>query len=310
MASLTEFCLITIKMELIEKSNRLQFHYYFNDKSHTIDSIIRNECEKEILHIYKEIANVLGLELTLESLPSEEGGFIETWKFIGKNSVQITLIVSVAAIIISRFPVENKELTKLQIENLKLDNELKRKELEKLNLEFIQDHDKLDKQKIIDSVELINKDYKISWRKSNLYKKLNSYQKIDSVEIVRYKDKEPIGNPRKIPKKEFSKFVLGSDDLPKLETENAVIDVISPAIKKGNFKWKGFYNSEIINFLMNDFQFKSQVLNGAIHFSNKFSIEVEMIQSRKINQDGDIRITNSVVNRVIASIENGNRIEY
>ncbi len=39
-------------------------------------------------------------------------------------------------VIISRFPVENKELTQLQIENLKLDNEIKRKELEKLNLDF------------------------------------------------------------------------------------------------------------------------------------------------------------------------------
>ena len=297
-------------MELIEKSNRLQFHYYFKDNSHTIDSIIRNECEKEILLIYKEIASTLGLELNLESLPTEEGGFKETWKFLGKNSVQITLMVSVAAIIISRFPVENKELTKLQIENLQLDNEIKRKELEKLNLEFIQNDDELDQQKVIDSVELVNKNYKISWRKSNLYKKLNSYPKVDSVEVVRYEEKEPIGSPRKIPKREFSKFILSSDDLPKLETENAIIDVISPAIKRGKFRWKGFYNNEIITFLMDDFQFKSQVLNGDIHFSNKFSIEVEMTQNRKINHDGEIRITNSTVNRVIASIENGNRIEY
>tara|TARA_R110000868_G_scaffold46857_1_gene154395 strand:+ start:902 stop:1795 length:894 start_codon:yes stop_codon:yes gene_type:complete len=297
-------------MELIEKSNRLQFHYYFKDDSHTIDSIIRNECEKEILLIYKEIANTLGLELNLESLPTEEGGFKETWKFLGKNSVQITLMVSVAAIIISRFPVENKELTQLQIENLQLDNEIKRKELEKLNLEFILDDEELDQQKVIDSVELVNKNYKISWRKSNLYKKLNSYPKVDSIEVVRYEDKEPIGNPRKIPKREFSKFILSSDDLPKLETENAIIDVISPAIKRGKFRWKGFYNNEIITFLMNDFQFKTQVLNGDIHFSNKFSIEVEMTQNRKINQDGEIRITNSTVNRVIASIENGKRVEY
>jgi len=297
-------------MELIEKSNRLQFHYFFRDDSHTIDSIIRNECEKEILLIYKEIANTLGLELNLESLPTEEGGFKETWNFLGKNSVQITLMVSVAAIIISRFPVENKKLTKLQIENLQLDNEIKRKELEKLNLEFIQDDNDLDQQKVIDSVELVNKNYKISWRKSNLYKKLNSYPKVDSVEVVRYEDKEPIGKPRKIPKREFSKFILSSDDLPKLETENAIIDVISPAIKRGKFRWKGFYNNEIITFLMDDSQFKTQVLNGDIHFSNKFSIEVEMTQNRKINHDGEIRITNSTVNKVIASIENGNKVIY
>lgn len=115
-----------------------------------------------------------------------------------------------------------------------------------------------------------------SKKKSNLYKKLDGYRKVDSVEIVRYKDKEPIGNPRRIPKKEFPKYILHSDNLPTLKTESAIIDVISPTIKRGNFKWKGFYNNEIISFSMNDLQFKSQVLNGSINFSNKFSIEVDM----------------------------------
>ncbi len=297
-------------MELIEKSNRLQFHYYFNDNSHTIDSILRNECEKEILHIYKEIASTLGLQLTLETFPTEEGGFKETWKFLGKNSVQITLIVSVAAIIISRFPVENKELTQLQIENLKLDNEIKRKELEKLNLDFIQDDAELDQQKVKDSIEFVNKNYKVSWRKSNLYKKLINYQKVNTVEVQRFEEDEPIGNPRKIPRREFSKFILSSDDLPKLELEKAVIDVISPALKSGKFRWKGFYNNEIINFLMDDYEFKNQVLRGEIHFSNRFSIEVEMTQGRKINQDGNVIVTNSIVNKVLASIDKGERIEY
>lgn len=297
-------------MTLIKKSNRLQLHYYFKDDSHTIDSILRNECEKEILHIYKEISNTLGLQLRIESLPTKEGGFIETWGFLGKNSVQITLIVSVATIIISRFPAENKELTKLQIKNLQLDNALKIKELEKLNLDFINHDNELDQQKVVDSVELVNKNYKITWRKSNLYKKLNNYPKIDSINIRRYKEEEPIDKPRKIHRREFSKFILSSDDLPKLELNNALIDVISPALKNGKFKWKGFFDNEIIDFLMNDIKFKSQVLRGDIHFSNRFSIEVKMTQERKINQDGNVKITNSIVNKVIASIDQGERIEY
>ncbi len=61
---------------------------------------------------------------------------------------------------------------------------------------------------------------------------------------------------------------------------------------------------------MDDLQFKTQVLNGDTHFSNKYSLEVEMTQNRKINQDGDIKTTSTIVNKVIASIENGNRIEY
>lgn len=297
-------------MNLIEKSNSLQFHYYFRDNSHSIDSILRNECEKEIIYIFKEISETLGLQLELETLPTEEGGFKETWRFLGKNSAQISLIVSIAAIVISRFPTENKELTTLQIENLKLDNELKRKELERLNLEFLQDNDKINQETVIDSVELVNKNYKVSWRKSNLYKKLNSYQKVDYIEVVRFQDEKPIGTIRKVTKNEFSKFILRSDEIPKLELENAKIDVISPTIKRGKFRWKGFYDNNIINFLMNDFDFSNKVINGQIHFSNRYSIEVDMIQERKINQDGNIIVTNSVVSKVNASIEGENRIEY
>lgn len=297
-------------MGIIEKSDSLQFHYYFKDESHSINSILRNECEKEILYIFKEVSDTLGLELILETLPTEEGGFKEIWKFIGKNSGQITLMVSIAALILSRFPAENKELTKLQIENLKLDNELKRKELEKLNLDFIQDSDQIEQKTLIDSIELLKKNYKISWRKSNLYKKLEKYNKIDSVEVVRFRRDKPVGKPRNVPRKKFTKFILTSDELPVLNVENVIIDVISPALKSGNFRWKGFYNREIINFLMDDNDFKSKVLNGEVHFSNKFSIEVLMTQNRKIDQDGNIKVTNSIVNKVISSMEDGNRIIY
>ncbi|MBN7816250.1 hypothetical protein [Algoriphagus pacificus] len=295
---------------IIERSDRLELHYFFKDESHSIDSILRNECEKEILFIFKEISDTLKLDLRLETSPPEDGGFKEIWNFIGKNSAQISLLVSVAAIIISRFPTENRELTKLQIENLKLDNELKSKELEKLNLKALKEEDELIQDKLIGSVELVNKNYRIAWRKSNFYKKLFGYNKLDSIEILRFKANEPVGKKREVLRNDFKNYILDSDDLPPLSVEKAVIDVISPAIKRGRFKWKGFYNNEIISFDMNDSIFRQQVLKGDVHFSNKFSIEVEMTQERKINQDGGIKITNTSITKVWASVENGNRIEY
>lgn len=297
-------------MVLIGRSDGIQFHYYFNDKSHSINSNLRNECEKEILLIFKEISATLGLELELETLPTEAGGFKETWIFLGKNAGQITLIISVATIIISRFPVENKELNKLQIENLKLDNELKRKELDKLKLDSLNSENQVSKETVVDSVELINKNYKVSWHKSNLYRKLNSYPKVNSVELLRLEQGKPVGSPRTILKNEFSKFILGTDELPKLQLENAKIDVISPAIKRGKFRWKGFYDNAIINFLMNDLTFNEKVLNGAIHFSNRYAIEVTMSQERKIDHEGNIVVTNTIVNKVIASVEGEERIDY
>jgi hypothetical protein len=294
---------------MIENSNSLQLHYFFRDESHSIDAFLRNEAEKELLGIFRDISENLNISIRLETLPTVEGGFKETWKLIGQNSVQITLIVSITAIFLSRFPVENEELTQLQIENLKLDNELKRKELEKLNLEFLNDQKELDEGIVKDTVELVLKNYKVSWRKSNLFKKLQNYHKVDYLEVQRFKDKDPVGPPRKIPRVNFSKFILKSDDLPELEIADATIDVISPALKSGRFRWKGFYQNDIITFEMNDSEFKNQVLRGDIHFSNTFSIEVEMSQKRKIDQDGSIKVTLTTVHKVKATIEYGERTE-
>lgn len=296
-------------MEKIEKSNGIQLHYYFDDDSHSINSIVRNECEKEILHIIKEISETLGIQLDLETLPTEEGGFKEKWKLLGKNSTQISLIVAIALGVLSRFPVENEELTTLQIENLKLDNEIKRKELKKLNLDQLKEDSELDQKTVLDSVNIVNKNYKVSWRKSNLYKKLKNYPKVEYIDVLRLQDDEPVGTPRIVLKNQFSMFILRTDDLPKLELERVKIDVATPAIKR-NFRWKGFYNEKIINFLMEDNEFNNKVFNGKMHFSNRYSIEVEMTQERKINSEGDIIVKDSIVHKVFASIDGESRIEY
>jgi len=296
-------------MELIEKSNGLQFHYYFNDDSHSINSIIRNECEKEILLIVKEISETLELQLEILTLPTEEGGFKEKWKLLGKNAPQITLIVAIALGVLSRFPVENKELTALQIENLQLDNELKRKELEKLKLDNLENDNDLNQKIVSDSITMVNKNYKISWRRSNLYKKLDSYPKVDHIDVTRLQDDEPVGSERTVEKNEFSKFILRSDELPVLKLDRATIDVAAPAIKR-KFRWKGFYNEVVINFLIEDIEFNNKVFSGQMHFSNRYSIEVEMTLERKINQEGNVVITNCIVHKVFAAIEGENRIDY
>lgn len=295
---------------MVESSNGLQLHYFFNDETHTIDSILRNECEKELLFLFKEIAETLDLSLRLETEPTEEGGFIEIWSFLGENTIQITLIISVVTIVLSRFTVENKELTQLQIENLKLDSEIKRQELKKLNLENLREDKDLTDDIVKNSTDLVLKNYKTSWRKSNLFKKLNNYPKVDYIELQRLKDRSSVGPPRKVLKGSFQKFILKSDDLPNLEIEGAIIDVISPTIKPGNFRWKGFYGKEIITFEMNHSRFKHDVLNGNVHFSNTFSIKVNMTQIRKIDQDGNVKVTNTIINRVITTIEHGIEREF
>lgn len=283
---------------IIEKSNRLQLHYFFYDDSHGFDAIVRNECEKELLQVYKEIANTLNLKLLIEAEAPKDGGFVEFWTFIGENAVQITVLVSAAAIFLSRIPVENKKLTRLQIENLELENEIKRKELDSLRLKS-KTEDEISRELISKVVELLNLNYKIIWRRSNFYKKVIQYRRIEKISSQRYLGNEPIGKERMNKRSVFPRFILDNDELPDITTENAVIDLISPVLKSGRFQWKGFFNSDIINFEMLDNDFGRMVQHGEIRLNNKVSITTRLQQSRKIDENGNIRTFKSRVLEVL-----------
>lgn len=289
---------------MVLKSNQLQLHYYFSDNSHGFDAIVRNECEKELLNLYHDIAKNLDFKLLVQSEPPKDGGFIELWKFLGENPNQVTLIVSAIAIILSRMPVENKKLTKLQIENLKLDNELKKKELKELKLKTKNEND-IDEELIKKVVELLLINYKITWRRSNFYKKIAQYKRIHKISNHRLLNGETVGNEREIPQKEFYNFVLSSDELPKNEIEEAVIDLISPVLKSGNFYWKGFYNNDIINFQMSDPNFKLMVQHGQIPLNNKVILNTILVQDQKIDENGEIKVTKCSVTLVIKYSVNG-----
>lgn len=289
---------------MLSKSNQLEVHYFFSDNSHGFDALVRNECEKELIHLYHDVAKTLDFKLLVQSEPPKNGGFVELWKFIGDNPNQITLIVSAIVVILSRIPVENKKLTKLQIENLELDNELKRKELQGLQLKTKKE-DEIDDELIKKVVDLLILNYKIIWRRSNFYRKVSQYKRIYKISNHRFSDGQPVGNDREVSRNEFYNFVLSSDDLPENEIEEANIDLISPVLKSGNFHWKGFYNNEIINFEMIDSAFKTMVQHGEILLNNKVILTTILIQNRKIDENGQIKITKSSVTLVIKYSVNG-----
>lgn len=280
---------------MINRANKIELHYFFRDESHAMNAFIRNDCEKELLTIFKEIIASLDINVDIESEALTEGGLREIWKFLGKNGVQITLILTIVGLLLSRIPVGNKELLNLQIENLKLDNEIKRQKLKKIKNEIKSDED-LTEDVVERVIEILDNDYKIIWHKSNFYKKLNQYPKITKLTTRKLNEhNEPVESEKPIERQQFRSFILRSDTFPPNRDEDAVIDIISPVLKKGNFSWKGFYNGEIINFEMADTEFKNSVLNKEIEFVNGTTIKCVLHQSRKIDETGLIKIVQSKV---------------
>ena len=291
---------------MIKPANKIELHYFFRNDSHTMNAFVRNECEKELLTIFKEVILSLDIDVDVESEAFTEGGLKEIWKFLGKNGVQITFIVTVFGLVLSRIPVENKELVKLQIENLELDNELKRQELKKIKNE-VKAEEELTGEIVERVLEILDKDYKIVWHKSNFYKKLNLYPKVIKLTTQRLNEhNEPVEEEQTIERQQFGSFILRSDTFPPNIDEEAVIDIISPVLKKGNFSWKGFYKGEIINFEMSDQDFKDSVLNKKIEFINGTAIKCVLQQNRRINETGLVKVVQSKVLTVFEVITGEN----
>lgn len=287
-------------------ANKIELHYWFNDDSHTMDAIIQNKCETEFLAILKEISSKLKVDIIIETEPLAEGGLRRFFKVLSKSenkNVAITtaLVTSIlTAIIVTPISssvgktaetiiekiFEDKELKELEKEGLRLDNETKRLNNEKLKIEI----ENL-KQETQSNVQKLDSSNVIKKRRSNFYEALESYSKVKKITFsVNDKNNEPLLSEM-VSKNDFKKFIFATDDLEPLEIDNAVIEIISPVLKKGNYKWIGIYNSELISFNMKSNEFKTRVQIGEIEFKNGSSINCELEIKRKMDGEGLVKNT-------------------
>jgi hypothetical protein len=279
-----------------ELYNQIELHYFFVDESHGFDAFVRNECEKELLNLFREVSEDLDIKVFIEVEPPETGGFIEIWEFIGTNTEIITLLVSVLTLIVSRFPVQNKKLTQLQIENLDLDNQLKKEELRKLRIKNLEE---IDEQLLNSLISLLLRDYKIVWRRSNFFKKITQYKRINKITVNKLNNFKPSSEAETLRLDDFEKYILFDENIPDVTNNTEEIDLISSALKQGKFRWKGFLNKQIIDFEMHDENFKRHVFQGDITHNNKIKLKVILNHSRKIDDTGRIKITKYYVTKVV-----------
>ncbi|CAI2311035.1 conserved hypothetical protein [Vibrio parahaemolyticus] len=285
----------------IAHSTKLQMHYYLENGSHSMDAIARNKCESEVLAIVQEIAKVLNTQIVIEAEAWKEGGLRDIWAFTNANAAVISVIVSIAGIVISRIPTTDPELEQLQKEDLKLSVLERRINLAKLQKEV--EEDKVTQDTVEKVASLVDTNYKVVTRKSNFYKQLNNTPKITKVGINGLdKEGEEAFKEAMVQRSDFKRFILHSNSLPVQIEDNAVIEIISPVLRNGRHKWKGIYKGESISFSMNDQDFKRDVLSEQISFTHGAAIKCVLHIHRKLDEVGDVVVTGYSVDTVI---ENG-----
>ena len=74
-------------------ANKFQMHYYFGDDSHTMDALVRNRCEAEVIAILTEIAKTLDESILIECEAHREGGLRDIWQLANANAGVLSVIV-------------------------------------------------------------------------------------------------------------------------------------------------------------------------------------------------------------------------
>ena len=240
-------------------------HYYLNDDSHSMNAFVRNAMEKDFLNIVNTISSSLNLKIELESRAAKEGGFIEILDIIEAHPVSSTIIVSSAGYAIKRFL--EYLLTGAYKKN-KLENE-------KLELEIL----KLKKESA--SIDENQLEQKLARPISNYYAKIEKYEKIRAVGFG-----NEVNNEYVVQRDEFRDFIL-IDDKEEEVDDDASIEIISPVLKEGRYKWRGIYKNESIDFSMGDSKFKNDIIDGRYDFGNGSFINCQLFITKTYDEFGN-----------------------
>ncbi len=251
---------------------KFQVHYYFNDESHSMNAFVRNKAEKDMLEAMQKIGNLCNVEVLLETEAYTEGGL--------RENIIITLIITGTTLNFLA-PSINNLITHYFIkdaEDRELDKKIKQETLRSLELDNTIKENELEKE-----IDTKLEDKQVVRYISNFYTKIEKY---DKVQKIGFKDVENDGEEYIVDRQYFKNFIL-EDNKEIIEDENATVEIISPILKEGKFKWRGIYNADKIDFSMGDSGFKEEVINGKHTFSNGSFIECKLQITIIFDEFGD-----------------------
>ena len=280
----------------------LELHYHLRNQSHSMDALVRNKCEAEILAAFTQIAQQLGVEVKLESTAYREGGLKEIWSFLGSNNAQLTLLLAIIVLIFSRYPTSDPETKALNKEVLKLSIEEKRLNLQNLRREAGEKQPSADD--VSDAARVIEGDLKVATRRSNFYRGLIGYEKVTAVGFTPVPQHQITTlDEKQVQRADFFKFIQLTNRLPVEVVDEVTIEIVAPVLREGNYQWKGQYNNQPINFAMLDEEFKSSVLLRKVSFQHGSTIKCVLNIHRKFDEVGDVKITGYSVSTVLAKLD-------
>lgn len=304
------------------ESNVLQLHYYLEENSHSMDAMILNKAEGEILKIINEISKILDVDVQIETQALEEGGIKAVYKFLTKKKYRknVNLIAgfvagisaSVIASVVTDQLTKDPELEQLQKQEmrlniLKLKKELKESEdAEKTekDAENVEDKEipKLISAENIESIsDYISENNKIKIYKSNFYSIAKDEEKLVKISTqILNNNQEPISKEKFVLKREFNNLIIKNTNMEDEYFQSIAIEIVAPVLRGNSLKWKGIFNGENITFSLKDKKFKDLIEAKNLKFTNGTKLICDLEINRKMNPDGEIIVGNKNVYDITA----------
>jgi hypothetical protein len=115
----------------------IQLHYHLADGAHAMDAHVRNRCEAEALAAFQQVADLLGVQITIETIAFQEGGLRELWKLIAKpEHVTPVVLTGLVQLFINVWNSPSKELEAVNIAVARATLEEKNLTIQKLRAEI------------------------------------------------------------------------------------------------------------------------------------------------------------------------------
>ncbi|MCH5720911.1 hypothetical protein [Niabella hibiscisoli] len=113
-------------------------------------------------------------------------------------------------------------------------------------------------QQMIASCSNLDSSNILKKRRSNFFELLKKYPRINRVQLTAVDEqRSTITQEKTITRQQFEQQILTSDVLEPEEIDNVDIEIVSPVLKKSNYKWVGVYNGKARSFTMLSKEFKN-----------------------------------------------------
>jgi len=262
-------------MNIDSNKINLNIHYHVVNEKTTMDALVHNECEKNLLLSIKKLQQFTENEIEIEVSSKKEGSVIAGYVII-VSILAAPYVKKIFNAFVANFFRPKSSLIEENISRVELIEKIK-------NGNFTQDQ--------FDYIAAKDKD--LMKLKSDFYKSASKDTTITQIETKVLNEIPIIINYN-----EFYINIIEKQETSKnKEILNATIYIVSPILVKipnSKQKWKGIHQDKPIDFSILDKNFLEQVKNHEIHFENGTNIVGTLVITIKktLEESGEDRIEN------------------